>query len=161
MDPLPNGRFFGGPLAFNGVTIESILLGGSVAYSYAGNTIDAKDWDGVVTVRKKTEISTLINENREGLCKMLSIVTEEHPALQVPDAGHPMWSKLDGVRFVGWTATKAKKGVKILSLEYFVNDKRTLNLWSFKDKRIFLSGSLGSPLIVWILHITFYSTTQC
>lgn len=61
----------------------------------------------------------------------------------VPGQSHPLWGRFDGVRFVGWTSDNIKKGVKILSLEYFLKKTCTLNLLSFKDKRVFSSRSLG------------------
>ena len=125
--------------------IECILLGGSAIYSSmadADNTTAFKDWDGVIIVRRKRDIATLVNRNRGSLCSVLALVEEEYPNLKVPDPTHPLWTRFDGVRFVGWTANRRKKGVKILSLEYFLEGKCSLDLLSFKDKRVFLT-SLG------------------
>jgi hypothetical protein len=97
--------------------IECILLGGSAIYSSMDNTTAFKDWDGVIIVRHKRDIATLVNGNRGSLCSVLALVEEEYPNLKVPDPTHPLWTRFDGVRFVGWTANRRKKGVKILSLE--------------------------------------------
>jgi len=143
---------FFSPVRLDGWELGCILLGGSMAYSHPRRTTDAKDWDGAVIVSKKTEIVKLINENRAALCRMLSIVQEECPNLVVPDQTNPLWAEFDGVRLVGWTADNIKKGVKILSLEYFLKDARSLNILSFKDKRVFSSHSLGCPTAYTIIQ---------
>jgi hypothetical protein len=145
-------HFEGKIVDLHGVKIESIMLGGSVAYTYEGNSTTAKDWDGVVIVANKMDIVTLLNENRKSLCNILSIVKEECPSLQVPEPTHPLWSEFDGVRFVGWTANKTKRGVKVLHLEYFRGDRLSFNLLSFKDKRIFFSQALGCSIPYTILQ---------
>ena len=129
------------------LNIECVLLGGSVLYSYdeARNGREAKDWDGLIIVSRKVDIIKLLNENRSRLCNMLSIVEEEYPSFYVPTQTHPLWDKFDAVRFVGRTANKIKKGVKVLSLEYFQKNKGSLNLLSFKDKRIFQSRNPQDP----------------
>src|SRR5271155_112950 len=91
---------------WTGLDVQCVMLGGSTAYGYERDLAAAKDWDGVVIVSNKKDIPKLINDNRASFCRMLSIAQEEHPCLQVPGPTHPLWSKFDGVRFVGWTAKK-------------------------------------------------------
>jgi hypothetical protein len=49
------------------------------------------------------------------------------------------WNEFDAVRFAGHTVSGAKKSVKILSLEHLVSSTGTLNILSFKDRRIYAS----------------------
>lgn len=134
--------------AFPKFNIVAILVGGSVAYRYEelGEINAAKDWDGIILVREKVHITNLVNHARHYLCQMLSIVQEESQFLRTPKPTDPQWPNFDGVRFVGRTANGTKKGVKILSLEYFALSKTSLNILSFKDRRTYDSANPASRI---------------
>lgn len=77
--------------------------------------------------------------------EILGIVREECPELRVPDPSSSRWDQFDAVRFAGFDRLAIKRSVKILSLDYFSGPKTSLNILSFKDKRIFeASGPRGT-----------------
>ena len=126
------------------MNIIAVLLGGSSAYRPAEGDSHQRlrDWDGALIVARKNNIFTLVNEHRVSLMAMLDIEHEEHPSFQVPSPTIPRWNDFDAVRFAGFTNAGKKKSVKILSMEYFSSwTTDTLNILSFKDKRVFDSST--------------------
>ncbi|MDI1486554.1 MAG: hypothetical protein OHK93_005785 [Ramalina farinacea] len=126
------------------MNIIAALLGGSSVYRPAEGDSGqrSRDWDGALIVARKIDIFTLVNEHRSSLMAMLDIEHEEHPSLQVPSPTIARWNDFDAVRFAGFTNAGKKKSVKILSMESFSSPTNTtLNILSFKDKRIFDSST--------------------
>ena len=120
-------------------TIKAVLLGGSSICS-AGEARDEKygrDWDGAIIVPTKLAILYLVNEQRRSLIEIFGIVREEHPEFMVPDSSSSRWDQFDAVRFAGFDRLEIRRSVKILSLDYFSKPKVSLNILSFKDKRVF------------------------
>ena len=120
-------------------TIKAVLLGGSSIDS-AGKARDeryGRDWDGAIIVSTKLAILYLVNEQRRSLMEILGIVREEYPEFMVPDSSSSRWDQFDAVRFAGFDRLEIKRSVKILSLDYFSKPKASLNILSFKDKRVF------------------------
>ena len=131
-------RFFHGEHCPRNLSIIAVLLGGSIIYRGEENEYRyTSDWDGVLIVASKLEIFTLVNKHRLTLLNMFDIACEEHPRLSVPDPSSEEWDYFDAVRFAGFTRTGTKKSVKILSQEYFAGSRTSLNILSFKDKRIY------------------------
>ena len=126
------------------MNIIAALLGGSNVYRPAEGDSHhrSKDWDGALIVARKIDIFTLVNEHKSALMAMLDIEREEHPSYQVPSPTIARWNDFDAVRFAGFTKAGEKKSVKILSMESFSSPtKTTLNILSFKDKRVFDSST--------------------
>ncbi len=120
-------------------TIVAALLGGSQLYCGLENeeTRQSSDWDGALIVAKKLDIFGLVNRNRQALMDMFDMTSEEDPRLCVPDPMSERWDDFDAVRFVGYTESGTRKSVKILSLACFSGSKPSLNILSFKDKRVY------------------------
>ena len=119
--------------------ITAVLLGGSSIYS-AGDAREERngsDWDGAIIVSTKLAIFHLVNEKRRSLMEMLGIVREECPELRVPEPSSTRWDRFDAVRFAGFDQLENKRSVKILSLDYFSKPKVSLDILSFKDRRVF------------------------
>ncbi|KAL8355785.1 hypothetical protein RB601_001201 [Gaeumannomyces tritici] len=128
--------------------ILAIFLGGSNLYSAKGNPENHHaDWDGVIVVRTKLDIFTLVNQRRRDLLALLGIATEEMPEFSVPEPSSPLWDEFDALRIAGFTETHSKRSVKVLSLEYFWGPKSTLNILSYKDKRVYPADDLGTAKI--------------
>ena len=120
--------------------IKAVLLGGSNMYSAgdARNEPNRSDWDGAIIVSTKLAIFHLVNEKRRSLMEMLGVVREECPGLRVPEPSSARWDQFDAVRFAGFDQLENKRSVKILSLDYFSKPKVSLDILSFKDRRVFL-----------------------
>ena len=82
---------------------------------------------------------------------MFEITRDECPHVRVPDPSSENWDNFDAVRFVGFTKSGTRKSVKILSWEYFSGQKTSLNILSFKDKRVF-EGSLPQATLYYRIH---------
>lgn len=121
------------------LSVVAALLGGSQLYGTLDDhgPQEISDWDGALFVTKKIDIMALVNNYRQLLMDLLGISYEEYPRLCVPLPSDPGWDNFDAVRFAGFTKTGAKKSVKILSLEHFMGSNRSLNILSYKDKRVF------------------------
>jgi hypothetical protein len=119
------------------VNIVTVLLRGSFVYHFESSDLCmSKDWDGVVILPSKFDIALLVNKRRDHLRQILSIVDEESVELRVPISSDPLWPFFGGVRFVGRRVCGTKEGVELLSLEYITSGRITLNLLSFKDRRL-------------------------
>jgi len=127
--------------------IVAIFFGGSNVYSGKGNPKNHVDWDGIIIVRTKLDIFTLVNQRRQDLLALLRIAREETPEFSVPEPSSPFWDQFDALRFAGFSETRSKRSVKILSLEYFGGPKTTLNILSYKDKRIYPADNFGTARI--------------
>ena len=126
------------------MNIIAALLGGSNVYRPAEGDSHhrSRDWDGALIVARKIDIFTLVNEHKSALMAMLDIEHEEHPSFQVPSPEIARWNDFDAVRFAGFTNAGEEKSVKILSMESFSSPtNNTLNILSFKDKRVFDSST--------------------
>jgi hypothetical protein len=119
-----------------------------VIYNYAGQAEvpPTIDWDGIMFVEKKIDIANLLNNCRHKLFEMFDITREEFPALRVPEASSRTWSSFDAVRFVGFTRDATRKSIKIMSMEYWEESRTSLNVLSFKDRRLFESYSSEGSL---------------
>lgn len=119
--------------------ILGILLGGSVVYRHIwnGDLSGASDWDGAIFMATKLDIFELVNNNRQRLVNMFAIAQEECPTFYVPSPSSEAWPDFDAVRFVGYTPFGLRKSIKILSMEYFSGSRTSLNILSFKDRRVF------------------------
>ena len=119
--------------------IKAVLLGGSSIYSAedAREKRNGSDWDGAIIVSTQLAIFHLVNEQRQSLMEMLGIVREECPGLRVPEPSSARWNQFDAVRFAGFDQRENKRSVKILSLDCFSNPKVSLDILSFKDRRVF------------------------
>ncbi|KAI1769465.1 hypothetical protein GGR53DRAFT_524646 [Hypoxylon sp. FL1150] len=105
--------------------IVAIFLGGSQLYNPQGD--NQRDWDGAIIVKTKHNIFTLVNDHRQDLMDLIGMETEECPTMefQVPSPSSPLWPEFDAVRFAGTGKSSEKRGVKIMSWEYFSQDRRT------------------------------------
>ncbi|KAH9907922.1 hypothetical protein F4778DRAFT_453847 [Xylariomycetidae sp. FL2044] len=120
--------------------IAAVILGGSRLYKEAAQVAPDSDWDGIVIVHDKHDILTLVNEKRGSLLSLLDLEKEEEyagPSLRVPEPSSPLWSEFDAVRISGFDRRGAKRSVKILSLDYFSQGKTSLDILSYKDRRVF------------------------
>ena len=117
--------------------VIGILLGGSNLYDLRCASRESRDWDGAVLVSTKNDIYQLVTAQRQELMAMLKMTQEENPTLAIPHPLSPSWICFDAVRFSGFTALGSKRSVKILSLEYFSEAKTTLDILSYKDKRVY------------------------
>lgn len=126
---------------FKKLKIVGILFGGSMLYNNDLHKEDtSKDWDGIILVKQKSDITDLVNKHRRELCDLLYIKYEEYPDLVIPSADSPIYQSFDAVRFVGRTENHVKKGAKIISVEHFDNILKHntpcfINLLSFKEVR--------------------------
>lgn len=126
------------------MNIIAALLGGSSVYrpTEGDSHQRSRDWGGALIVARKIGIFILVNEHRSSLMAMLDIEHEEHPSFQVPSPTVARWNDFDAVRFAGFTNAGKKKSVKILSMDSFSSPAdNTLNILSFKDKRVFDSST--------------------
>ncbi|RWA09209.1 hypothetical protein EKO27_g5915 [Xylaria grammica] len=135
-------------------SILAIFLGGSHLYSQRMSADSHADWDGIVIVRYKVDILSLLNKHRRDLLALLRIVNEEAPDFSVPEASSPTWSHFDAVRISGLTETHSKRSIKILNLEYFLASKSSLNILSYKDKRIYWTDSSAKTRVCCIRQAT-------
>ncbi|KAI6086140.1 hypothetical protein F4821DRAFT_270169 [Hypoxylon rubiginosum] len=119
--------------------IIAIFLGGSQLYNPQGD--NQRDWDGAIIVNTKHDIFTLVNDHRQDLMDLIGMETEECPTteFQVPYPSSPLWSKFDAVRFAGLGKSSEKRGVKIMSWEYFSQGRTSLNIFSYKDRRTYIN----------------------
>ncbi|KAI4863312.1 hypothetical protein F4820DRAFT_471586 [Hypoxylon rubiginosum] len=126
--------------------IMAIFLGGSQLYKeeddQGNNQLPRdtpRDWDGAILVNTKHDIFTLVNDHRQDLMDLIGIETEECPRslFQVPSPSSQFWPEFDAVRFAGFGKSSEKRGVKILSWEYFSQGTTSLNILSYKDKRVY------------------------
>ncbi len=134
--------------------IITIFFGGSNLYSANAARNRHSDWDGIIVVRTKLDLFTLVNHRRLELLALLHIATEEMPELQVPEPISPFWGQFDAVRISGFTETHSKRSVKLLSLEYFWSGKTSLDILSFKDRRIYSADSPGHSMVFRIQQAT-------
>lgn len=135
--------------------IVAILLGGSVLYKHAelASVHTANDWDGIILVEQKTDITRLVNDHRRELCELLGVVREECPLLTVPDENTHEFSCIDVVRIVGYTSANVKKGAKIMSVEHLdritaEDEPSPVNVLSFKDSRVITYQTQGCTQIL-------------
>ncbi|KAF2966630.1 hypothetical protein GQX73_g6914 [Xylaria multiplex] len=66
----------------------------------------------------------------------MGIEQQEFVDLEVPSPTSPLWSEFDAVRFAGHGANGDDRSVKILNL-VDICQKETINLLSFKERRVF------------------------
>ena len=145
------------------VSLVAALLGGSQLY-YASDSHDSRnisDWDGALFVAKKLDIVVLVNEYRQLLMDLLDVRNEEYPPLCVPGPSSSQWDKFHAVRFAGFTETGAKKSVKILSKDYFMENETHLNILSFKDRRVYESFALRNKFYYRIQQATCLENDLC
>lgn len=139
----------------NESTVIAALLGGSQIYRDSGSELpyNSSDWDGALLLERKLDIFALVNKNRQALVEMLEITREECPHLCVPDPSSERWNDFDAVRFVGFTKAGVRKSVKLMSQESFSFSRptNTLNILSFKDKRVF-EGSTPQANMYYRVH---------
>lgn len=124
--------------------VIALVFSGSTLYHHAENgTLNhASDFDMALFVNSKDDIGSLLGSKRHLLMRVLCIVREEEPPLQLPIDTCPSYEQLDGVRFAGHDAAGLKRSVKILSLEYFRSSSRCINLLSRKDRRVYSGFTL-------------------
>ncbi|XXG98223.1 hypothetical protein Hte_004545 [Hypoxylon texense] len=125
--------------------IIAIFLSGSRLYKEEDDHRDnnqppqdtLSDWDGFIFVNTKYDIYTLVNDHRQDLMDLIGIEKEEclRTEFQVPSPSSPVWPDFDAVRFAGFGKSSEKRGVKILSWEYFMQNRTSLNILSYKDVR--------------------------
>ena len=87
------------------LNITGLLVGGSTVYQHIehGTVGQARDWDSVLVVERKTDIQALINdpEQRSKLKSVLGLDVEEFAGLACPGPDNPYWGVFDAVRFAG------------------------------------------------------------
>ncbi|KAI8635336.1 TspO/MBR family-domain-containing protein [Xylariaceae sp. FL1651] len=117
--------------------IVVVFIGGSRLYAQERPMLQS-DYDGLIVVKSKQDIFSLINERerRQSLVDLVGIKHEECVDLQIPSCSSPLWPEFDAVRFAGHDKSNVKRSVKILSPEYFSENRTSLNLLSYKDRRV-------------------------
>lgn len=116
--------------------ILAIVFSGSAVYCHAErSTLDkARDFDGAILVKGRDDITTLLDDKRPELKRLLAMQQEDDPAW---DLSADELQSVDGVRFAGWTSDNVKLSYKILSFESFSTSPGVTNLLSRKDRRVY------------------------
>ncbi|RYC64665.1 hypothetical protein CHU98_g1567 [Xylaria longipes] len=111
-------------------------------------------YDGIIVVRSKLDIYYLVSgkHRRQCLLDMIGITIEEQADPYVPEPGSALYPEFDGICISGYdeanASTSMKRSVKILSLECFAGNKTSLNLISYKDRRVYDGINLGNELFM-------------
>jgi len=130
--------------------ILAIIAGGSLVYQHAikGTVSEARDFDGALIVQTTADVAALFGKKRAKLRQLLAVDREECEDLQVPGVGSEDWNNIDGVRYSGVSSTGLKKSIKILTAVHFFGDDRTMNVLSYKDRRVYEGVTLsGRPAV--------------
>lgn len=126
--------------------ISAVLLGGSVLYKYSEDinffdTSIISDFDGIILLKTKDDLTKLVNEKRADLLKLLRIEKEEYPELKLKK--NSLWyDDINAVRLSGWDKNKVKKSVKLVtedSLHCILTKKEfgtSISILSFKDHKL-------------------------
>ncbi|KAI0459978.1 hypothetical protein F5B21DRAFT_523865 [Xylaria acuta] len=136
--------------------IVCVFIGGSRLYSpeQSGSSLDShrSDYDGIIVVKSKLDIYYLVSgkQRRQHLLDIIGIKIEERADPYVPEPDSPLYPEFDGICISGYDgpngSVSTKRSVKILSLECFSGNKTSLNLVSYKDKRVYNGINLGNEL---------------
>jgi hypothetical protein len=111
-----------------GGPIESLLVGGSAAYSNYEDISSYRDIDFLLLVRCKADFQTLFVEKKSILNKSLEIVKEEchvtlfDACLTSKHEKYKLDNYIDAVRYVGFTETGQKRSIKAVNSMYFKNE---------------------------------------
>ncbi|KAI1324563.1 hypothetical protein F5Y16DRAFT_411939 [Xylariaceae sp. FL0255] len=128
--------------------ILAVFLGGSRLYKQQAHTLhgseSTSDYDGILVVPTKKEIHSLLTtrDRRQTLAEVVGIEQAELADLEVPCPSSKLWSEFDAIGFAGRGADGDERSVKLLNLADILR-KETINLLTFKDRRVFDAVSPG------------------
>ncbi len=127
--------------------VVCVFIGGSRLYSQeqpeSPQNPRQSDYDGIVVLKSKHEMCSLIADKRERqrLLNMIGVEREEQANLSIPPSSSPLYHEFDAIRISGYDGANIKRAVKLLSLEYFSQGKTSLNILSSKDRRVFIDDN--------------------
>ncbi|KAI0536549.1 hypothetical protein GGR58DRAFT_528117 [Xylaria digitata] len=123
--------------------ITCVFIGGSRLYNEEQQGSSHNNWqsnyDGVVVVKSKHQIYSLVSEGlqRQRLLNLMGIERLEEVDPQIPSPSSPLYPEFDAIQVSGYDGENVERSVKLLSLDYFSQNKTSLNILSLKDRRVF------------------------
>ncbi|KAI1199609.1 hypothetical protein F5X97DRAFT_341573 [Nemania serpens] len=145
--------------------VACVYIGGSRLYSQkhleSSQDNQQSHYEGIVVLKTKHDVYSLIADRRERQCLLglVGIEHEEHVKLVIPAPSSPLYSEFDAIQVSGHDGDYIKRSVTILSLEYFSQRKTSLDILSYRDRRVYESVCVGdAPSVKKIVQATSLDT---
>ncbi|KAI1166338.1 hypothetical protein F5B18DRAFT_667689 [Nemania serpens] len=153
----------GTPASLPGVTC--VYIGGSRLYNQkhleSSQNNQESDYDSIIVLKTKDDVYSLISDRRERQCLLclIGIEQEEQVKLDIPSPSSPLYKEFDAIRISGYDESSTKRSVTLLSLEYFSQHKTSLNILSYRDRRVYESVCVGdTPSVTKLVQATSLDT---
>ncbi|KAI1190323.1 hypothetical protein F5B17DRAFT_387613 [Nemania serpens] len=145
--------------------IACVYIGGSRLYNRnhpaSPHNNQQSQYDGIIILKTKHDVYSLIADRRkrQGLLSSIGLEFEDQVKLDIPPPSSPLYPEFDAIRISGYDEDYIKRSVTILSLEYFSQRKTSLNILSYRDRRVYESVCVGdTPSMAKLVQITSLDT---
>ncbi|KAI1115915.1 hypothetical protein F5Y14DRAFT_460090 [Nemania sp. NC0429] len=144
--------------------IACAFIGGSRLYNRrhleSSQHNQQSHYDGTIVLQTKHDVYSIISDRRErqSLLNLVGIVREEQVNLDIPSPSSPLYHEFDAIRISGYDDGCIRRSVTVLSLEYFTHRKTSLNILSYKDRRVYDSVCVGDTPSTKLVQMTSLDT---